>query len=191
MYFHHFVIISPWKRAGSFIWTNLNPLHPRMLCAKFGWNWLSGSGEEDFLILSMYFHYFIIIFPWKRAGPFIWTNLNPIYPRMLCAKFGWNWPSVSGEEDENVKSLQTDGQMDGQTDGRTDGQTDRQTTDDRWSEKLTWASSSGELKIECTTYIRPHLQPIPMYIFPVPVEQYTKTTLKYLTKFGPLHYSIG
>ena len=49
----------------------------------------------------MYFHYFVIIFPWKRVGPFIWTNLNP----MLCAKFGWNWPSGSGEEDENVKSL--------------------------------------------------------------------------------------
>ena len=31
----------------------------------------SGSGEEDFLILSMYFHYFVIISPWKRAGPFI------------------------------------------------------------------------------------------------------------------------
>ena len=24
---------------------------------------------------------------------------------MLCAKFGWNWPSGPGEEDENVKSL--------------------------------------------------------------------------------------
>ena len=42
------VIISPWKRTEPFIWTNLNPLHPRMLCAKFGWNWTSGSGEEDF-----------------------------------------------------------------------------------------------------------------------------------------------
>ena len=78
---------------------NLNPLHPRMLCAKFGWNWLSGSGEEDFLISSMYFHYFVIISPWKRPGPFIWTNLNPLHPRMLCAKFGWNWLSGSGEED--------------------------------------------------------------------------------------------
>ena len=57
---------------------------------------------------------------------------------ILCAKFGWNWPSGSEEEDENVKSLQTDKQ--------TDGRTDRQTTDDRWSEKLTWAFSSGELK---------------------------------------------
>ena len=25
--------------------------------------------------------------PWKRAWPFIWTNLNPHPPRMLCAKF--------------------------------------------------------------------------------------------------------
>ena len=31
-----------------FIWTNLNTLHSRMYCVKFGWNWLSGSGEEDF-----------------------------------------------------------------------------------------------------------------------------------------------
>ena len=35
MYFRHFVIISPWKRARPFIWINLNPLHPRILCAKF------------------------------------------------------------------------------------------------------------------------------------------------------------
>ena len=35
---------------------------------------------------------------------FLWTNLNPIHPRMLCLKFGWNWPSGSGEDDENVKS---------------------------------------------------------------------------------------
>ena len=156
MYFRYFVIISPWKRAGHFIWkklespwpkdalcqvwlklvqwfwrrrflnfvnvfslfrnylplekggpficSNLNPLQPRMLCAKSGWNWLSGSGEEVFLISSMYFHYFQIIFPWKRAGPFIWIKLNPLHPRMLCAKFGWNWPSGSGEED-NVFQL--------------------------------------------------------------------------------------
>ena len=78
MYFCYFKITSPWKRAGPFIWTNLNPLHPRMLCAKFGWNWLSSSGAENFLISSMHFRYFVIISPWKRAGPFIWTNLNPL-----------------------------------------------------------------------------------------------------------------
>ena len=29
MYFCYLEIISPWKRAGQFIWTNLTPLHPR------------------------------------------------------------------------------------------------------------------------------------------------------------------
>ena len=69
-----------------------------MLCVKFAWNWPSGSGEEDFFNLPMYFHNFWIISPWKRAGPIIWTNLNPLHLRMLCAKFGWNWPSGSGED---------------------------------------------------------------------------------------------
>ena len=32
---------------------------------------------------SMYFRYFVIISPWKSAGPFIWTNLNPLHTRML------------------------------------------------------------------------------------------------------------
>ena len=83
----------------------------------------------------MYFRYFVIISSWKKTGSFIWTILNPFRPRMFCAKFGWNLPSGSGEEDENVKSLDTDGQTD----------RDKQ-TDDRWSEKLTWAFCSGELK---------------------------------------------
>ena len=30
------------------------------------------------------------------------VNLNPLHPRMLCAKFGWNWPSGSREEYKNV-----------------------------------------------------------------------------------------
>ena len=49
---------------------------------------------------------------------------------MIGAKFGWNWPSGSGEEDKNVKNLQTDGWTDGEQ-----------------SEKLTWAFSLSELKI--------------------------------------------
>ena len=144
MYFGNIVIISPWKRAGPFIWTNLNPLHPRMLCTKFVWNWAIGSGEGRLLISSMYFRYFAIISAWKKGGalhlnkheslsltdalcqfwlkvaqwflrrsflkfvnvfslspnylpwkgerPFIWRNLNPHHPRMLCAKFGWYRP---------------------------------------------------------------------------------------------------
>ena len=70
-----------------FIWYNLNPHHPRMLCAKFAWNWPSGSGEEHFFkISSMYFRYFIIISPWKRWGPSFEQTWFP-----FCAKFGWNW----------------------------------------------------------------------------------------------------
>ena len=97
--FRYFLIISPWKRARPFIWTN----HPKMICAKFGWNWPSSSIEEDFFNLSMYFRNFRVISPWKRAGPLVGMNLNSLHPRRLCAKFGWKWPSGSGEEDENVK----------------------------------------------------------------------------------------
>ena len=50
-----------------------------MLCAKIGWNWLSGSGEEDFSNLSMYYCNFVIISPWKMAEPFIWTKMNHLH----------------------------------------------------------------------------------------------------------------
>ena len=86
----------PRKKVGPFIWTSLNPLYPRMHCAKFGWNWPSGS-EEDFKISSMYFCYFVIFYPWKRVGPFTRIKLSPHHPRILCAKFGLNWPSDSVE----------------------------------------------------------------------------------------------
>ena len=48
MHFRYFVIISPWKRTGLFKWTNLNPHHPRMLCAKIGWNWEGGLAKKIF-----------------------------------------------------------------------------------------------------------------------------------------------
>ena len=98
---------------------------PKNAKCKFGGNWPSGSGKDDFY---MYFCYFTIFSTWKsfwtklnppsakfgsgvnklcyitylpleKEGPFIWTNLNPFDPRMLCAKFNWNWPCGSGEED--------------------------------------------------------------------------------------------
>ena len=121
----------------SFIWINLKPLHPRVHCAKFGWNWPSGSGE-DLFISSMYFCYFVIIPPWKRTGLFIWTNENLLHPRMLRAKFGWNWPSVSWEEVESRKRSHTDGRTDRKTAGQTDDgrQTIRKA---HLSFKLMWA----------------------------------------------------
>ena len=54
-----------------------------MLCAKIIWNWLSGSGEEDFLISSMYFLLFRNYLPLEKGGPIIWRNLNPLHPRCI------------------------------------------------------------------------------------------------------------
>ena len=145
MYFRYFVIISPWKRAGpfiemnlnplclrklfpslieiglvvlekkifnfvnvflfssplgkgqgSFIWTSMNSLYPRMLCANFSEKWPRGSGEEDLFISSMDFCYFFFFLPLKKERA---LHLNPLYPRMLCAKLSWNWLSGSGKED--------------------------------------------------------------------------------------------
>ena len=54
---------------------------------------------------------------------------------MHCAKFGWNWPSGSEGEDENVKCLWQQQQQ-------------RRTMDKFWSEMPTWAFGSGELKMK-------------------------------------------
>ena len=37
----------------------------------------------------MNFCYFVIISPWKRTRPFNWTNLNPFYLRVFCAKLSF------------------------------------------------------------------------------------------------------
>ena len=76
-----------------------------MLCAKFGWNWPSGSGEDHFEISSMYLCYFVIIFPWKKVWPFICRKLNSLHRRVLSAKFVWNWSSGSREEHFEISSM--------------------------------------------------------------------------------------
>ena len=105
------------------------PFHQRMHCGRVQWFLRKRFFFLNFVnVLSSYF---VIIALWKRAGLFIWTNLNPLHSRMLYAKFGWNWPRGS-VEDENMKSLcQWRLEL---------------TTDKFWSEKLTWAQDSGELK---------------------------------------------
>ena len=91
----------PFEKDGSLYLNKIESSSP-----KFGLNWPSGSGEKDIYISSMYCRYLIIISPWKMAWPFICINLILFHPRMLCANFGLNWPSGSGEEEVNVKSLQ-------------------------------------------------------------------------------------
>ena len=87
------------KRTGLFIWTKLNPLYQKMLCAKLGWNWPTGSSEDDFKFVNV-FSLFRNDLPLEK-GVIIHLNklVTPTHFRMLCAKFGWNWPSGSGEED--------------------------------------------------------------------------------------------
>ena len=88
LYFHHFVIISPWKRVGHFSWTILNPHHPRMLCAEFVWNWFSCSEEEDEHVKSL-----------RRRT----TN-------KFCSE-KLTWAFSSGELKTGLMDWQTDGQV--------------------------------------------------------------------------------
>ena len=122
MYFRNFVIISPWKRAGSFIWTNLNSLYPRMLCAKFGWNWFSGSGEDDFLILSMFFHYFCNYLPLEKGGALHLNKLESPSPKDALCQVWLNLAQWFWRRRWKCEKF---------TDRRTDRQTDRQTDDGR------------------------------------------------------------
>ena len=84
------------------------------------WFW-----KKWFLSFGSVFSLFLYYIPLEKAGA--------LHSKMICAKTGWNWPSGSGEEDENVKSVRQQQQR-------------RGTTDIFWSEKLTWAFGSGELK---------------------------------------------
>ena len=87
-------------------------------------------------------------FPLEKGGALHLINLDSLNPRMICAKFGWNWSSGSGEEDENVKSLQQ----------RRRRRQRRRKTHKLWSEKLTWTFGSDDLKSAkehraCSKYI--------------------------------------
>ena len=77
-------IINFMRLYWFFIWTKLNPLHPRMLCAKFGWNWPSGSGGNISLISSMYYRYFGIISSLEKGrGPSFEQNWIPFTQRCI------------------------------------------------------------------------------------------------------------
>ena len=84
--FHYYL---PWKRVGPFIWRHLNPLYPRMLCAKFGWNWSGGSWEEDFKfqILKRIFSYYAII-------PLVLVHSEPFicFTTLVC--FVWSFIEI-------------------------------------------------------------------------------------------------
>ena len=89
----------PMKKGVAFPFVQgSNPLYPRMLFAKFGWIWPSGSIEEDFW--SMYFRYILItLYLLLEKGEALHLN-NLIYPSPkdgLCqvwlklAQWFWRW----------------------------------------------------------------------------------------------------
>ena len=56
-----------------------------MLCAKSGWKWLSGSGEEDFWILSMFFALFHYFLPLEKGRALHLNKLESPSPKdALC-----------------------------------------------------------------------------------------------------------
>ena len=108
-----------------FIWRNMNPLQPRMLCAKFGWNWPSGFGEEVFLISSVYFSLFRNYLPLEKGRALHFNKLESPSPKnALCQVWlklaQWFWR----------RRWKCEKFTDRQTDRRTDG---RRTTGDQKS----------------------------------------------------------
>jgi hypothetical protein len=60
--------------------------------------WLSGSWQEDFKMTQPYFCISMIISPWKRTWPFLWTIFNSHQLRIFCTKFDWNLHACCGED---------------------------------------------------------------------------------------------
>mgnify|MGYP003691595853 CR=1 FL=1 len=138
MHFRNFVIISPWKRAGTFIWTNLKPPPKDALCqvwlklAKWFWR----RRFFNFVnVFSLFFNYL----PLEKGRALHLINLNPLHSRIYFV------PSLVEIGSVVFEKLKI-GQVYRQTVRRTDWQTDRRrtTSDQKISLEL---SAQGELKI--------------------------------------------
>ena len=78
-------------------------------------------------VISLFLYYI----PLDKGVALFWNKLESPIPKDALYQVCWNWPSGSWEEDENVKSLQTDG---------------RQTTGDQKSSlelSAQWAKTHG------------------------------------------------
>ena len=70
-----FSLLPSFEKACPFIWANLNLLHSRMFCIKFGWNWSSCSELEDFKIFFDIILLFCYYFPLEKG---VALNLNKL-----------------------------------------------------------------------------------------------------------------
>ena len=62
---------------------DLNLLHLKVPCAKFGWNFDQVALEKKFLIVI---NIFSLVPKVNGASAALWTNFNAIYPRSCFAK---------------------------------------------------------------------------------------------------------
>ena len=110
------------------------PLHRDALCqvylklAQWFWRRRFLKGANAFLPFCNYLPL------GKGTARHLKKKIESPQTRMLCSKFGWNWPSGSGKRWWKRENLLTD----------------------RRSEKFTWAFSSGELRIQehCLFWIK-------------------------------------
>ena len=77
---HKDALSQVWLKLAQWFWWRRFLLLPNYLPLEIGRgpSFNSSSKGEDFKTLSMYFPYFIIIYPWKSGWPFIWINLNSL-----------------------------------------------------------------------------------------------------------------
>ena len=95
-----FCNISTLRRAWPFIWKKkLESSSPNDSLCRFGWNWPSGAGVEDFLKFSMYFNYFKHYLIFEKGLALHLNNLELPSPKdALCqvwlklAQWFWRMP---------------------------------------------------------------------------------------------------
>ena len=84
-----------------------------MLCAKFGWNWLSGSGE-DFLNFVNVFSLFRNNLPLRKGGALHLNNLESPLPKDLVASLVEIGPVVLEKKVKMWKVYDNNNNDDGQ-----------------------------------------------------------------------------
>ena len=93
MYFPNFVIISPWKKEGAFIWTNLNSLHPKMIVPIFV-EICPVVLEKKILKICEFIFAFCNYLPLEKGVAIHLNKLESPSPKNLVPSFVENGPVV-------------------------------------------------------------------------------------------------
>ena len=103
IFFHCRYYLSPRRWPWPFVLKNLNSLQPSTLVQ-------SSSGP---MVLERFLNVVNSLSPLgKRHAPsHAWSNLNPLYPRMLYAKFDWKCNRQSGSNQRRWWVNKSDGEL--------------------------------------------------------------------------------